>query len=70
MDEQESRFAGQVLAIMKNRGMNQQQLAEAIGITQPAVSLLLTRQCRPQKRTIRKVAQALGVSENEIWPTG
>ncbi|MEX1040310.1 MAG: helix-turn-helix transcriptional regulator [Pirellulaceae bacterium] len=69
MDEQESQFASQVVAIMKRLGMNQQQLAEAIGITQPAVSLLLTRQCRPQKRTVRKVAQALGVTEEEIWPT-
>jgi len=30
--------------------------------------MLLARKCRPQPRTLGKLAEALGVSVEEIWP--
>jgi len=43
-------------------------LAEKIGVGQPAISMMLQRQCRPQKRTVMRIAEALGVSAEELWP--
>jgi lambda repressor-like predicted transcriptional regulator len=68
MDGQESIFAARVEALLKAHNWTQGQLAEAIGVGQPAVSLLLTRKSRPQRRTVEKVAKALGVSPSELWP--
>ena len=68
MDRQEQVFAFRVEALMKERGWTQGQLAEASGVKQPAISLLLSRQSRPQRRTIEKIAKALAVSPEELWP--
>lgn len=48
--------------------MTQDQLAEKIGVGQPAISMMLKRQCRPQKRTVQRLAEALGVAAEELWP--
>ena len=69
MNEEQSCFADRVLAILKMRGMSQAALAEACQIGQSAVSNLLSRRSRPQRRTVDKIAKALGVSPAEIWPT-
>ena len=53
---------------MKQRSITQEQLAEAIGVGQPAVSMLLSRTCRPRKRTVERIAVALGVEPSELWP--
>jgi len=37
-------------------------------LTQPAISMLLARKYRPQRRTVRLLAQVLGVPEDELWP--
>jgi len=68
MDEEESKFTDRVQAIMKMRGMNQAALADACSMGQSAISNLLSRGNRPQRRTVEKIAAALGVSPNEIWP--
>jgi ribosome-binding protein aMBF1 (putative translation factor) len=69
MDKEEATFAERVADLMSDRGMTQQDLAERIGVGQPAVSMMLKRQARPQRRTVEKVARALGVPTEEIWPT-
>jgi len=61
-------FAGRVEHIMQQKGMTQEQLAEKAGVGQPAISNMLKRQCRPQQKTIRRIAEALGVSPEELWP--
>ena len=53
---------------MHQRGVTQEQLADKIGIGQPAVSMMLQRHCRPQQRTVRRLAEALGVAPEELWP--
>jgi transcriptional regulator with XRE-family HTH domain len=47
--------------------MTQEQLAAAIGVGQPAISMMLNRNCRPQARTVKKLADALGVEIEELW---
>jgi lambda repressor-like predicted transcriptional regulator len=70
MDRQEEHFADRVLSLMRERDMTQAQLANACEIGQPAVSNLLSRRSRPQRRTVEKIAKALGVPSSEIWPEG
>ena len=66
-EKQEDRFANTVKALMKKQRMTQRQLADAIGVTQPAIAMLLSRKCRPQKATVVKIAQALGVASKALW---
>jgi lambda repressor-like predicted transcriptional regulator len=69
LDEQERHFAETVKGLMEERNMTQQRLAELTGVSQPAISNMLNRQCRPQQRTVAKVAEALGVEPESLWPT-
>lgn len=68
MDEEEASFASRVDSLLRERGMTQAELAAAIGVGQPAVSMMLARKARPQRRTIEKIAQALDVPEDRLWP--
>ncbi len=68
MDAEEATFAERLRGMMEQRGLTQQALAERLGIGQPAVSNLLKRQCRPQRRTVSRLAEVLQVSPNELWP--
>ncbi len=69
MDAEEQTFASKVTTLMEQRGMTQTQLAEAIGVGQSAISMMLSRQARPQRRTVTKIAEALGVEVEELWPS-
>jgi predicted XRE-type DNA-binding protein len=68
LDREEQTFACRVEALLEERDWSQGQLAEAIGVKQPAVSLLLSRRARPQRRTVEKIASALGVPPAQLWP--
>lgn len=68
MDRQEATFAQRLAAVMDARGMTQAELAAAIGVGQPAISMMLNRSCRPQQKTVRKLAAALGITAEELWP--
>jgi predicted XRE-type DNA-binding protein len=68
LDDEESTFAERLAALLKKEQMTQVQLAEMIGVGQPAVSMMLSRSCRPQRRTVEKIAGALGVAAEELWP--
>ena len=67
MSRQEVRFARAVRKLMKERGVSQKKLAEKIGVGQPAVSMMLSRRCRPQQATVEKIAKALGVEARTLW---
>lgn len=69
LDKEEADFSNCVLRLMKLKGMTQVQLAESSGVGQPAISMMLSRNCRPQFRTIQKIADALEVNVDELWPT-
>jgi predicted XRE-type DNA-binding protein len=62
MDKEERVFADRLRTLMATKGVTQAQLAEKIGVGQPAISNMLQRECRPQKRTIAKIAEALAVA--------
>jgi predicted XRE-type DNA-binding protein len=68
MDAEEESFAEHLRGVMEQRGLTQQALAERLGIGQPAVSNLLKRQSRPQRRTVSRLAEVLNVSPRELWP--
>jgi DNA-binding XRE family transcriptional regulator len=68
MDRQEATFAQRLAAVLDARGMTQAELASAVGVGQPAISMMLNRSCRPQQKTVRKLAAALGVTAEELWP--
>ena len=68
MDCQESTFADRLKSVMDAKGMTQVELAEKVGIGQPAISMILNRTCRPQKKTVQKLAAALGVAPTDLWP--
>lgn len=68
MQAQEGEFADRLRRLMADIRITQEQLAEAIGVGQSAISMMLQRKCRPQKRTVRRLAQALGVAPEALWP--
>ena len=68
MDSQEEQFARKLRELMKAKGLTQVELARRSDCTQPAISQMLSRGCRPQKRTIFKLAEALGVAPTDLWP--
>lgn len=73
MDSQEQSFADRLSILMDAKRISQLELAARIGCTQPAISQMLSRKSRPQKRTILKLAEALGVNATmqnatDLWP--
>ena len=68
MNNQEAEFAERLKTIMKDKNITQSQLAERINCSQPAVSQMLKRNCRPHRKTLNKIATALGVDARELWP--
>ncbi len=68
MDAQEKHFSVRVAHYLKEQGLTQEQLGKAIGIGQTGVSMLLSRESRPQRRTVEKIAKALDVDPSELWP--
>lgn len=68
LDEEEAIFAENLHRLMAARGMSQEMLAQETGVSQPAISNMLNRNCRPQRRTILRLAEAFNVSPEEVWP--
>lgn len=69
MDNEEASFADRLASTMKAKGVSQVELASLIGVGQPAVCMMLARDCRPQRRTVEKLAAVLGVSPQDLWPS-
>lgn len=68
MNSQEATFSDRLREQMELKRISQTELAERIGCTQPAVSQMLNRNCRPQKKTLLKLAEALNVNVQQLWP--
>ncbi|MGL4423737.1 MAG: helix-turn-helix domain-containing protein [Gemmataceae bacterium] len=69
MDTEEATFAERLQHWMLVRGLTQAQLAAKVGIGQPAVSMFLKRDSRPQMKTVHKFAEALNVPITDLWPS-
>ena len=65
---QEATFAERLRELMEAKRISQQELAERAHCSQPAISQMLNRACRPQKKTILKLAEALNVQPRDLWP--
>lgn len=68
MDDEDDSFALRLRKLMDDGRITQEELAKRIGVGQPAISNMLNRNCRPQKKTIMKLATALNVSPTVLWP--
>jgi DNA-binding XRE family transcriptional regulator len=68
LDQEEATFATRLRDAMAKCEMTQEDLAQKIDVGQPAISNMLKRQCRPQRRTVRRIAEALGVTPEDLWP--
>jgi lambda repressor-like predicted transcriptional regulator len=68
MDEEERVFAESLARLLEKRKVSQAELARRVGVQSSAISMMLSRRCRPQRRTVEKIAQALGVEVLELWP--
>jgi predicted XRE-type DNA-binding protein len=68
MDQEEADFGKQLRQLMESKGTTQAQVAAAVGIGRPVVSMMLNRACRSQEKTVLRFAQALGVELEELWP--
>ena len=68
LDSQESTFAHRLRKILDEKYVTQEELAERIDCTQSAISKMLSRDARPQRKTILKMAQALNVEPTDLWP--
>jgi lambda repressor-like predicted transcriptional regulator len=65
---EEASFAEAVSALLRQKGVTQDELGRRIGVSQPAIANLLNRNCRPQRKTVAKIADALNVSPQSLWP--
>lgn len=68
IEAQEATFARRLREVMEAKRVSQLELADRVGCSQPAISQLLNRNCRPQKKTILKLAEALNVHAWDLWP--
>src|SRR5439155_4487438 len=68
MNSQEATFAQRLRTLMETKQISQQELADRAHCSQPAISQMLNRACRPQKKTILKLAEALNVNARDLWP--
>lgn len=67
-DLEEAHFSQRLEAAMKAKGVTQTELATRLGIQQSAIAMMLQRACRPQRRTVKRIAEALGILPVELWP--
>jgi len=66
---EEASFSERLQSLLDKKGLTQSQLAEKLGLSQPAISMMIARKCRPQRRTVERIAQALNVEVELLWPT-
>ena len=68
LDSQEATFADRLRQILEEKNITQEELADRTGCTQSAISKMLTRNARPQRKTILKMSTALNVAPTDLWP--
>jgi len=66
LNKESELFAKNLEAHMTRLNMSQDELARIIGISQPAIANLLNRRRRPQRRTIKRIAEALKMKEIDL----
>jgi transcriptional regulator with XRE-family HTH domain len=68
MNREEQAFAERLRELLDRKHISQTELAVRTGCSQSAISHMLNRNARPQKKTILKLAEALQVEPVALWP--
>lgn len=68
INTQEGTFAQRLRDLTEAKRISQQELADRVHCSQPVISQMLNRACRPQKKTILKLAEVLNVGPRDLWP--
>lgn len=68
MAEQRQTLAKRLRSLRTEKGWTQQELARRSEVGQSAISTLESGRCRPQLATLLKLAEALDVSKEDLWP--
>ena len=69
LDAQEAAFSERLRQILTEKNITQEELAKRLDCTQSAISKMLSRNTRPRRKTIDKLATALNVAPTDLWPT-
>jgi lambda repressor-like predicted transcriptional regulator len=68
LEEEETRFAANLARSLEEKEISQAELAQRVGLGPSAIAMMLSRRYRPHRRTVEKIAEALGVELRELWP--
>lgn len=68
LDRKQAEFARRLRGRREKLGLTQAQLAEKAGVGQSQVSMLETGRCRPSRASLERLAKALGVRPELLWP--
>ncbi len=68
LDLQGSIFADRLASILQQRGWTVDTLADRTGISAAIVTRMIAKQCRPERRTVERIAAILEVIPGELWP--
>lgn len=68
LDQEEATFSDRLREMMLKCDITQEDLAQRTGVRQSAIAMMLSRNCRPQRGTVRKLADALQVHPDDLWP--
>ena len=61
-------FGERLVSILQAKGMNDSELAKALGIAQPNIHTLKYKTDRPRHKTVLKIAKVLGVTPEALLP--
>ncbi len=61
-------FGERLVHVLQSKGMNDSELAKALGIAQPNIHTLKYKTDRPRHKTVLKIAKVLGVSPEALLP--
>ncbi len=61
-------FGERLVSILQSKGMNDSELAKALGIAQPNIHTLKYKTDRPRHKTVLKIAKVLGVTPEALLP--
>ena len=69
LEREAKAFGSNVTRLRGQSGLTQSGLADAANMTQPQISYLERGEHRPQESTVKKLAEALGVSPEDLLPS-
>ncbi|MBK7891101.1 MAG: helix-turn-helix transcriptional regulator [Bdellovibrionales bacterium] len=68
MDRQLTAFGERLVMALQAKGMNDSDLAKALGIAQPNIHTLKYKTDRPRSATVMKIAKTLGIEPEVLVP--